>query len=141
MNLFLRVVIVMLIGAWTIWPEPWGFAVFAYNAFPLYPIPISLAIAVWTIVVATLLPIPLRQYRFWTQISLAAIAAILHFQAYIIGAFSSPIFLGVSIGLSGIFILVAWPLVANRLWQWMHYQRAVDTQAADTDPDAPGIQH
>ncbi len=142
MKLAIRIAIIMLIGAWTIWPEPWGGAVLAYNSFPNAPILTSLGVLLWTIVVFTALPIPLRQYRFWTQISLAVIFAILHFQAFMIGIFSTnnPVMLFVSLGLSAIFVLVAWPMIANRLWQWTHYQRAVDTQV-DTDPDAPGVQH
>lgn len=130
MNLFLRIVFIMALGAWTIWPEPWGLGLFTLGMFSVNPV-IGLGIAIlWTLLVTTALPLSLRHYKLGTQLSLIALTLLLHYQAFMMGflKFENYTPWAISLAMSAMFIFIAWPMIANRLWQWTHYQRAVDPQ-------------
>lgn len=134
MHLAIRILAIMALGAWTIWPEPWGLGLFTLGMISVNPV-VGLTMAIlWTIVVFTVLPLKLRHYKLGTQIALIAMVLIMHYQAYAMGFMSLDNYAPwlISFTLSGIFVLVAWPMIANRLWQWTHYQRAVDGQLPDT---------
>lgn len=133
MNLALRIFVIMALGAWTIWPSDFGLTVITFNLFKTHPIWAMLIAVAWVIVVTTMLPLKLRHYKLYTQVALALMTLVLFGQAYLIGLidttnWSMPL---VSLGLAAIFIGIGWPIIANRLWQWMHYQRAVDPQTPD----------
>lgn len=130
MNLFWRIVLIMILGAWIIWPAWFGLFNLTLQLASVNLVLALLLTGFLTLVIMTLAPLKLRHYKYYTQVALVFIMCVFHYQAYTMGYLPLTALTNwlVTVGLSVIFIFVAWPMIANSLWQKTHNQRAVDAQ-------------
>lgn len=135
MNLLWRVVFIMLLGAWIIWPDWFGLAVIIGNLFPAMPVAAAGIGLVTLLVVITLLPLSLRIYKRATQAGLLLAFGLIFYKLWAIHflTFDMPMAWMISIVLTLVFVFIAWPMIANVLWQRLHYQRAVDVQSPEVE--------
>ena len=140
MNLFTRIVAILAIGGWLILPFDFGLGVLLWTLSKTQPVLALILALAMTIIIFTVWDLKLESYKRFTQLALAAMAIVFHLQAWLFGLlpFANWQLWIVTVGLSAVFILVAWPMISNRLWQATHYKRAADI--GDSDSGAPGVQ-
>ena len=112
MNLLWRVALIMLLGAWIVWPDWFGLSVLLVNLFPTMPVLATLLGLAVLLVVVTLLPLSLRLYKRCSQLGLILAVAVTLYKANTIGflTFDMPMTWMIIIALSVVFIFIAWPM-------------------------------
>lgn len=113
----IRWLVVVVIGLATFWPG-WGALWLAIAWLPLYPVPVTLLCLVWAIVLALVLPLTLRMFRWITT---GAVALICGGAIYLASTMNQNILTSWPWFMWAVliaFFAFGWWKIATPLWRW-----------------------